>query len=102
MHIRRIQDDPHPFPTSGGPHAVLSNGRAGESESVEKSRPNVVSSPSKTSTEEISYLLDELHLLPDQNDDALQLARARYQSGELFTREAAESTAISSLRDFVF
>ena len=102
MHIRRIQNDAHPFPTAGGPHSVQSNGRSGESESVEKSRPNAVSSPSGTTTEEVSYLLDRLRLLPAPNDDALQLAKARFESGELFTREAAESSAISSLRDFVF
>ncbi len=102
MQIQRVHDEHQPFPSPGGPHSTSSRKEIDESVSARKSHSDAEILRPATSPVEMTSLLEQLRLLPDQNDDALRLAKERFQSGELFTREVAESLATSSLRDFVF
>ncbi|WP_417850760.1 hypothetical protein [Thalassoglobus sp.] len=102
MQIQRVHTEHQPFPSSGGPHSTSSPRVIDEQISARKDQSNAEILRSAASPDEISSFLEQLRLLPDQNDNAVELARERYLSGALFSREVAESVATSPLKDFVF
>ncbi|MEW4490334.1 hypothetical protein AB1L42_19770 [Thalassoglobus sp. JC818] len=102
MQIQRIHDDQHPYSPPTGPHTQPSR-RSGDATSV-SNRENEAASflQSAVSAKEFPSFIEKLRELPEQDDEAIQLAIERFRSGQLITREVAESLATSSLKEFIF
>ena len=102
MQIQRIHDDQHPYSPPTGPHTQPSR-RSGETTSVSTRESETASFlQSGVPATEFPEFIEKLRQLPEQDDEAIQLAIERFQSGQLITREVAESLATSPLREFVF
>ena len=101
MQVQRIHDERHPVTSLNGPHVPAPGTKPGDAES----------SRQPTAKEELPLafpleskfldLLKKLRQLPDHDAEIVRLAKARFESGELLTREVAESLATSLLNEFV-
>lgn len=101
MQIQRIHDDHHPFSPPTGPHTHPSGGIPSEQGTVKQPQNYAVVQSSLVETD-IAKLIEKLRDLPDLDDEVIQQALARFESGTLISREAANLVATSSLQAFVF
>lgn len=102
MQIHRIHSEHHPVSTPDRSHFEHQKS-APERLSVTADTSEMAEfSPLSSASVEITNLLEQMRLLSDPADEALQQAQAQMKSGALFTREAAESVATSSLRELIF
>lgn len=102
MQIHRIHGEHHPVSTSDRSHFEQHKTSPGRLSVAADTSDMADFSPSSSASVEMNNLLEQLRLLSDPADDALQQAQAQMKSGALFTREAAESIATSSLRELIF
>ena len=101
MQIQRIHDDQHPYSPPPGPHTHRPGGIPSEQGTVQTSKETTVARPPLVEMD-ITKLIEKLGERPDLDDDVIQQALARFESGTLISRGTAELVASSSLNDFVF
>lgn len=100
MQIQRVHDEHIQFNSVGRPHVAPSNVRVEPQESLKNRSSEATSLRPTADSQEINSLINQLHLVPDPDVAVVQLAQARYRSGELLTRGTAKFVATSILRDF--
>ena len=102
MQIQKIHDDQHPYSPPTGPHAPPTSGIPTEQEIAQTPKKTADVPLSGVADTDIAELIEKLRELPELDAEVIQLAQARFESGQLISREAAELVASSPLKEFVF
>lgn len=102
MHIQRHHEEHHPFPKPGHLNLRQNDSVGNRRQSSAQTGQEPASAAGLMNSKEVEQLVQQMRELSPIDEAEVQLAQARFQSGELLTREAAELVATSLLRDFHF
>ena len=86
----------------GGPHTQTAGGVQNASGTVRSQGKILPLTQSELAGVDLAALKAKLRELPQVDEAVVQQAVARFESGQLIAREAAESTAATQLQEFVF
>lgn len=102
MHVRRIDQEPHPYAAPRGPVGPQ-GGQAGVGSLSVESRGESGSAPrTESSDAQLSGLVQRLKALPEARSEAIAAAREKVIQGDYLSRHAAERLSATELSQDYF
>lgn len=99
MQIHRTHQEHFPSATFANRHRVSHSNGLEQAYQPDNQAAESLEVRTSGMTDEVLQLVQEMRSIEESDHDALQFAQVRLRTGELFTRDSAESVATSILRE---